>query len=39
MAQTAHSDHFASFAEFYPYYLKSIATWCRAGCTSLVLWA
>lgn len=22
MAQTAHSDHFASFAEFYPYYLE-----------------
>jgi hypothetical protein len=22
MAQTAHTDHFASFAEFYPYYLS-----------------
>ncbi len=22
MAHTAHSDHFASFAEFYPYYLE-----------------
>ena len=29
MAQTAHTDHFASFAEFYPYYLSEHAdrTW------------